>query len=193
MTRPSEEEEKYFRTLDADLRRRLRDQMADAATDLEKRRQVASAAGTDDLSVAERVAALGFTGDSARVFDLMPLVHVAWADGTITKRERSAIFRVLEERGIPPESEASAIIASLLDERPTDAFMRESLSVLRDLVGGEESKSRSIVDLCVEVAAASGGFLGLGDRVSDEERSVISEVAKLLGEGGAAKVNASLA
>ena len=193
MTRPSEEEEKYFRTLDADLRRRLRDKMADAATDLEKRRQVASAAGTDDLSVAERVAALGFTGDSARVFDLMPLVHVAWADGTITKRERSAIFRVLEERGIAPESEASAIIASLLDERPTDAFMRESLSVLRDLVGGEESKSRSIVDLCVEVAAASGGFLGIGGRVSDEERSVISEVAQLLGEGGAAKVNASLA
>jgi tellurite resistance protein len=192
MTRPSEEEEKYFQSLDVDLRRRLRDKLADAATDLEKRRQVAAAAGTDDLSIAERVAALGFSGDSARVFDLMPLVHVAWADGSITKRERAAIFRVLEQRGVAPESEGFATIASLLDEQPTEAFMRESLAVLRDLVGGEAGKTRSIVDLCVEVAAASGGFLGMGGRVSDDERLVIDEVAKLLGEGGLAKVQGAL-
>jgi tellurite resistance protein len=192
MTRPSEEEEKYFKSLDADVRRRLRDKLADAATDLEKRRQIAAAAGTDDLTVAQRVEALGFTGDSARVFDLMPLVHVAWADGSITKRERAAIFRVLQQRGVDPESEAFATIASLLEERPTEAFMRESLAVLRDLVGGEAGKTRSIVDLCVEVAAASGGFLGMGGRVSDDERAVIDEVAGLLGDGGLAKVTGEL-
>ena len=192
MTRPSEEEEKYFKSLDADVRRRLRDKLADAAVDLEKRREIAAAAGTDDLSVAERVAALGFTGDSARVFDLMPLVHVAWADGSITKAERAAIFRVLEQRGVEPGSEGFNTIASLLEEQPTEAFMRESLAVLRDLVGGQADKTRSIVDLCVEVAAASGGFLGLGGRVSDDERSTIDEVAKILGDGGQAKVHGDL-
>lgn len=189
---PSEEEEKYFKALEIEQRRKLRERLADSATELEKRREIASNTGTDDLSVAERIAALGFSGDSARVFDLMPLLHVAWADGTIQKSERAAILRVLEQRGIQPESEAFTTIESLLEERPAESFMRESLAILRDLVGGEESRSQSIVDLCVGVAASAGGFLGFGGRVSDQEREVIEEVAKLLGEGGATKIHDEL-
>lgn len=192
MTRPSEEEEKYFKALELEQRQTLRDRMADAASDLEKRRAIAANAGTDDLTVAERVEALGFSGDSARVFDLLPLVHVAWADGAIQKSERTAIFGILRRRGIEPGSDAFTMLESLLEERPPDSFMRESLAVLRDLVGGELSRSRSIVDLCVDVASAAGGFLGLGARVSDDERAVIDEVVKILGEGGAAKVHDDL-
>jgi tellurite resistance protein len=187
MTRPSEEEEKYFTALEIEQRAKLRKELAKNAAELEEKRKIAASSGTDDLSVADRVKALGFDGDSARVFDLLPLVHVAWADGSIQKAERAAIFRILESRGIEPGSEAFTTIESLLEERPADAFMRESLAVLQEVVGGEPDRTRSIVDLCVDVATSAGGFLGLGARVSDDEREVIDEVAKILGEAAAAK------
>src|SRR5688572_2928475 len=192
MTPPSEEEDKYFKALEIEQRRKLREKLADSAADVQKRREIAANTGTDDLSIAERIDALGFSGDSARVFDLMPLVHVAWADGAIQKSERAAIMRVLEQRGVTKGSEAYNTMESLLEERPAEAFMSESLAVLRDLVGGEASRSQSIVDLCIGVASAAGGFLGIGGKVSDDERAVIDEVAKLLGEGGATKIHDAL-
>jgi hypothetical protein len=47
------------------------------------------------------------------------------------------------------------------------------------------------VGLCEQVAAAAGGFLGLGGKVSGEERALIEEIAGHLG-GGAEKVRQSL-
>ncbi len=192
MIRPSDEEEKYFTALEIEQRNALRKKLAKNAAELEEQRKIAATTGTNDLELADRISKLGFDGDSARVFDLLPLIHVAWADGTIQKGERAAILRVLEARGVEPGSEAFTIVESLLEERPTDAFMNESLAVLRELVAHTDNRSKSILDLCVEVASSAGGFLGLGAKVSDDEREVILEVAASLGEGAIAKLREQL-
>lgn len=192
MDRPSDEEEKYFTALEIEQRKQLRKKLAKNAAELEDKRKIAANTGTQDLELAERIKALGFDGDSARVFDLLPLIHVAWADGAIQKGERAAILRVLETRGIEQGSEAFTTVESLLEERPTDAFMNESLAVLRELCSSTDNRSKSILDLCVEVASSSGGFLGLGAKVSDDEKDVILEVAASLGEGAIAKLREQL-
>ena len=95
----NEEEELYFRENDARKREALRKKMASEAAALEERRAVAESTGADtDISILDRILALGFNGDSARIFDLMPLVHVAWADGKIQKGERAMILGLLDAR-----------------------------------------------------------------------------------------------
>ena len=71
---------------------------------------------------------------------------------------------------------------SLLEERPTDTYMEESLSVLRELADKEGGKAKSIVDLCLLVAKASGGFFGFGAKVGDAERQLIEQIVDGLGE-----------
>lgn len=181
MTVPGDEEEKYFKAIEAEQRAQLREKLAANAQALEEQRRIAASAGTDDLDVAARIRALGFDGDSARVFDLLPLVHVAWADGTIQRAERATLLRVLESRGIEPNSEAFRLIESLLEERPSDAFLNESLSVLRTVTGGLGERATDIVDLCIDIAAASGGFLGLGQRIDTDEKELIGEIVERLG------------
>jgi tellurite resistance protein len=179
----SEEEELYFAQHEQDLRAEKRHQMAMAARDIEEQRKIAQSAGTDNVEVAARIKALGFDGDSARVFDLLPLVHVAWADGKIQRGERAAILKVLASRGVERDSEAFRTMESLLEEKPSDAFMRESLSVLREVTGGLGERASSIVDLCIQVAASAGGFLGLklGQKIGDEEKKQIETVLHSLG------------
>lgn len=185
-TERNEEEEKYFRQVEQETRRKLREKLEQNATELEQRQSIANSMKTDDLSVAERVKALGFDGDSARVFDLLPLVHVAWADGTIQRGERAAILRILEKRGIEPGTEAYRTIESLLEERPSDSYMNQSLAVLRDLTGGTGERSQEIVDMCIEIAASAGGFLGvIGKRIGDEEKALIEEITRTLGNSAA--------
>ena len=189
----NEEEERYFAELDAEKREALRKKMAKEAAELEEQRKIAASTG-GDVEVAERIKALGFDGDSARIFDLMPLVHVAWADGKIQRGERAKILELLVSRGIEKGSEAFTTMESMLEQRPDEAFMRETLAALRDVVGTEQGKAQSIVDLCIEVAAASGGLLGLGlgGKVDDEEKQRIGEIAATLGDTAAAEVKKQL-
>ncbi len=190
----SEEEKLYFAQHEQDLRSNQRHEMTLAAKELEEKRKIAQSAGTDDIEVAARINALGFDGDSARVFDLLPLVHVAWADGKIQRGERAAILKVLRSRGIEPGSEAFRTMESLLEEKPSDAFMRESLAVLREVTGGLSDRTASIVDLCIQVAASSGGFFGLklGAKIGDDEKKQIEEILVSLGPAASESFQADL-
>lgn len=189
-TERRDEEEAYFKQREIEQRRKLREKLEAAAHELAEKHAIAASLKTEDLSVAERIKALGFSGATAGVFDLLPLVHVAWADGTVQKGERAAILKVLEARGIQPGSEGFQLLESLLEERPSDEYMSESLAVLKELVG-QGGPDRDVVALCEQVASAAGGFLGLGGKVSGEERKLIDEIAGHLG-GGAQKVRESL-
>ncbi|MCH9680235.1 MAG: hypothetical protein K0V04_02275 [Deltaproteobacteria bacterium] len=193
MSTRNDEEEAYFKALEIEQRSKLRDKLQAAAKEMADKQAIADSVKTDDLTLAERIQALGFSGTTARVFDLMPLIHVAWADGAIQKNERAAILRVLGVRGIPAGSEAFMLIESLLEEKPSDEYMDQSLTVLRQLLakdGGE--RGELIVDLCEQVAKAAGGFLGLGDKVGDEERALIDEITRTLGDSATSNVRQQL-
>lgn len=181
MTTPSEEEERYFARKEAERREDKRRELERAAREVAEQRAMGDALHTSDDGLVARIRSLGFDGDTARVFDLMPLVHVAWADGSVSAAERRTLFRLLEARNIAPDSEAWLLVGALLETRPSDAFLDETLALLRDLAAKGGTEAGSIVDLSVNVAAASGGFLGLGGKISDEERELIAHIADVLG------------
>ncbi|MEI2659036.1 MAG: hypothetical protein V9G11_02690 [Bifidobacterium adolescentis] len=70
------------------------------------------------------------------------------------------------------------MIETLLEVRPSDEFLNQSLDVLRLAVG--EARAENIVELCLQVANASGGFMNVGN-VSAEERERIAAIAEKLG------------
>ena len=85
-------EEAYFRQQDAKLIERLHQEakLEEIAIALAEKLQV------DNPDLLRRVTELGVTVDSALPFFLAPLVHVAWAEGTvtpssITRRRRSGL------------------------------------------------------------------------------------------------------
>ena len=189
---PSHNEEEYFHELEREQREQLRKKLEQAAAELREQRDVADSVGTDDATVAQHIKALGFDGDSARVFDLLPLIHVAWADGNIQRAERSAILGILRQRSIEPGTAAFRLVESLLERRPDDTYMQESLHLLRKVMDDSEDGAKDIVDLCVAVADASGGFLGMGNRIDDTERKMIEEIASILGDKARAEFKRQL-
>lgn len=189
----NEEEEKYFQQMELVRRQAMRKEMEKAAAVLAEARRVGEIVGSDDAAVAASLRKLGFDHDTARIFDLLPLVHVAWADGSVSRAERQTIFRVLERRGIEASSQAFLMIASLLEEKPTAAFLDETLSLLRTVAASQGQKGADVVEMCLQVARASGGFLGLvGNPVSDEERALIAQIASTLGDNAQRAFEAKL-
>jgi tellurite resistance protein len=185
-------EDEYFLERDRILREKLRKQLEEKARAAAEHRRIASEVGVDDEELTRRIKELGFDGDNARVLHLMPLVEVAWADGSLSRSERNVILKVAATHGIQPGTPAGAFLASLLESRPSNTVLEEILAVIKLIISSRNIKPQSVLDACVEVAQASGGFLGLTDKVSPEEREMIDKIAASFGEEAKAHVTRKL-
>jgi hypothetical protein len=172
-------EEEYFRNKN----RQLVEQMKQREREAEVLRDIAAKAGVDDPEVVRELQKLGFTPETVGLLPLVPLVQVAWADGTIAKPERDAIIELARRRGVADGSAADYQLEAWLADRPApevfDGAMRLIRAVL-DAPGGEKKMTGDeLVAYCEEIAAASGGLFGLR-RISSEERDILNAIATKL-------------
>ena len=186
-------EEEYFLAREAQQRAQFRKQLEQQAMDAAERRKVASEVGVDDEDIVDRIRALGFDGENAGLLHLIPLIEVAWADGSMSKKEREVLLGAAETHGIKPGTKAATFLASLLEERPSDTVLHELLDVLRDVLHAKNLHPVNLVEACMEVAEASGGFLGIRNPVSGEERDLIDQIAGILGTDAKKEITDKLA
>jgi tellurite resistance protein len=189
---PTEPGAPIFSEEGAEAREQLRAALHESAVTMRREREAAGEIDVDDAVLRERIEQLGFAGDAGRIFDLLPLVHVAWADGAIQPGERATILNLLRIRGIPV-GPAYTTMEALLEKPPSPAYVEESLDLLRKLIEREGVPlARTILGLCILVAEAAGGLLGLFDPVSKKEREMIETIARRLGPGAVEELHRRL-
>lgn len=133
---------------------------------------------------------LGLDAESSRVVAVLPLVMVAWADGTVQRAERVAIERLAAEMGLAPTERAQQALRRWLSAAPGRAEQRIGLYVLDTLArtaageGWSPDSLDAVVGLCYLVAEASGGLFGLTEPISDAEKRAIDDIAERLSVGG---------
>ena len=177
-------EDAYFRQEEAKLIEKLRNkaQLDEIAVALGQHLQI------DNPDLLQRLRDLGITLDTAPAFFLAPLIQVAWAEGKVSKAERSAVLRLAQRRGVDAHSTAYRKIEEWLTVRPSDAFFDTAAELLKYTfavlpLNEREERIKSIVQACHEVAEASGGLgrlLGLGDGVSGVEAATLDDITRTL-------------
>lgn len=178
----NKEEDKYFKQRELERREKARRERELEALTKTEREGIASSLNTNEEVAAEALA-LGFSSETARVLPLMPMIHVAWADGSVSSAEERAILDLAIERGIERSTPSYEFLTRILVEQPSDLFFERTNRVLASMVQADPSSwiKKSLPQLCLEVAEASGGFFGLGNTVSKEEKALIDELSTLLG------------
>jgi hypothetical protein len=179
----------YFRDQDAKLLDSLRRKAP--------LKEIASAIGekleVDNPELLERVRTTGLKAENATALFVAPLVQVAWSDGSVTKAEHDAVLRLATGRGIDPGTPAYDKLEEWLHSRPSDTTFDVAVEVLKygfDVLPPAERDDRikRIVEACDEVAHASGsglsGLLGLGNKVSAAEASMLDDLTKTLRSDG---------
>ena len=125
---------------------------------------------------------MGLDRETVALLHFIPLLEVAWSDGSVSAKERAGILEMARARGIMEGSPAYRKLLGWLGNRPDSVLFGRARTVMRDLLAfmtedKRQVASRGLVAACEEIAAASGGILGLGSRTSAEERAVIERVA----------------
>jgi len=156
---------------------------------LEHLQQLEHVSGIRERAVLERLLESGITAESLAALGLVPLVMVAWADGEVATKERDRIVALAHAAGIEPQNGRYPLLKHWLQRRPPPelfAAWQASMEQLRGSMaaGDLETLRRDILDRAVEVARASGGLLGFGDRVSRDERAVLVEIERIFDEPG---------
>ena len=185
-------EEQWFHEKEARRREKLREDLERRASEEQNKRKIAGSLGSDNQAVVDRIAALGLDGDVVGALHLLPLVQVAWADGSVSVSERRTILEAVQAAGIEPGSPAATFITSLLESRPSETLLNEILAIVRDILAARGLKANSVLEACQQVASASGGLLGLGNKVSPEEAKAIRKVARMLGPQADGRVSEEL-
>jgi len=175
-----EHEEEYFRKQDQELVEKMRR----AAATAEARRALGAQTGIQDPDLLDDVIRLGFSAETVGLLPLVPILQVAWAEGGVSSAERALIVDLARTRGIVEGSPADAQLSDWLAHRPApDVFSRAARLVAAIVAAGSSAapdfSAADLVSQCEKIAAASGGFLGLG-KVSPAERTAIEQIQHAL-------------
>jgi len=172
-------EELFFEKENRKLVERLQAEAAHAAA----RQGLTELTGIDDEALLDKLVELEIQPGSWAAMALIPLVEVAWASGGVDDKERRAVLSAAEANGVIKGSASYELLEQWMERRPDPAFLEAWGHYIVDLcaaLGATERAAleREIVGRARQVAEATGGILGLGNKISEAEQRVIDELAK---------------
>lgn len=176
-------EEAFFRKQDEALREQIRTEREHASA----REALAAHSPRTDTALLDRLVELGIRVESLAALMLVPLVEVAWADGTMDPREREAVLNAAAAHGVEPGSPSHALLEAWTQERPPSALYESwkeyVASLCRELSADHRwHLEEQLLGRARSVARAAGGFLGVA-KVSKPEEEVIARLEQAFGAG----------
>ena len=170
-------EDAFFRREDQRLMARLNELKAVEAN----REALAKASAISKPEVLDKLLQLGIRAETIAALSIVPLVEVAWADGTLDPKERGVILDRARESGVAAGSTAYSLLETWLERRPDPKLLdawTHLVRGIRDELGPEEAArlKAGLLDQARAVARASGGVLGIGAKVSCAEAAMLARL-----------------
>jgi hypothetical protein len=175
---PLTTEEEYFRHRDIELV----EQMRARAALRENHLKLSEILRVSDEKILSAVEHLRFDHTTAVLLELLPMLDVAWSDGVVSPVERDLIVATAREEGVAPYTPADQLLMVWLEQPPSTELFIGTLEVLKQIFelqppGEGQVRRDRLIKRCTQVASASGGFLGMTDRISAIEQARLHEIA----------------
>jgi hypothetical protein len=172
-------EEQFFAKENERLKEKIRAQLQQHAL----RQALAQASGIEDDAVLDTLISAGVKPETWAAIELIPMIEVAWADGTLEKKERAAILAAAAECKVLPGTPPYELLESFLARRPDAKLLKAwgeyVVIVLGRLdAGGRNELREKILGRAKRIASVAGGMLGLGNKISPDEQRVLDELAR---------------
>jgi hypothetical protein len=142
----------------------------------ETKQRLAEVSGIKDEALLKKLVELKIHAETVAAFALVPLIEVAWADGDVDEDEKSAILKSVRKGGVEYE-----LIERWLSHKPDPSLLAAWVHYIQGLSAQctpaefRELKNE-LLGHARSVAEATGGFLGLGNKISDEEQAVLKKL-----------------
>jgi hypothetical protein len=148
------------------------------------RDELKAVSGIEDDKVLDKLLELDLSAQDVALISMIPLIQVAWSDGSLEPAERDAVLKAASDQGVKAGSHSHQLLEHWLEKRPTDRLYQTWHDYVEAVAGqlGDvelEILRESLVGLAHDVASAAGGILGLG-KISDAEQKILSDIEQTL-------------
>ncbi len=142
------------------------------------RHQLALVSGITNESILNDLLEHDVTAANVGALPFVPLVLTAWADGAMEAPERAAILKAMADHDRIPSQPAHEQLVSWLDVPPEPSLFgvweiyARGIREVMDYESFINWKNR-IMDRAEFIAAAAGGFMGIGFTISEAEKAML--------------------
>src|SRR5262245_10054726 len=112
-------EEQFFAKRDTELLEKLRQRRYEEVTVVE----LGEASGITDPNLLANLAKLQINPATLAALSVVPLIDVAWADGTVSPEERDAVLKAAVESGVQKDGPGYRQLQAWLETRPSEQLM----------------------------------------------------------------------
>jgi uncharacterized tellurite resistance protein B-like protein len=153
----------------------------------ETREELAKISGIHDEAILQKLVELNIRPETLASLSLVPLIEVAWADGSVDESEKRAVLTAAEKMGFTKESTDYTLLKEWMQHKPSprmlDAWIHYIEGLCKQLSDEQRVElKKNLVDNTRAVAEASGGFMGLVNRISDAEKKVLAKLEGAFGD-----------
>ena len=173
-------EDEYFHRQERELMEKLRQRGLEDAT----RRGMSERTGVADEEILRDLQALGYTPETVMLLHLVPLLQMAWAEGSVSDSERDLILEAARARGVDKDSAADRQLAAWLTDRPSEELFEKTLRAIAAILQlrpleERDASEKDLVTRLTAIASASGGILGFG-KVSPQEQEMLERITQAM-------------
>lgn len=138
------------------------------------------ASGIQDEVVLRKLVELNIRPETAATLAVVPLIEVAWANGTIDGKEKKAVLEALTAYGCPVNSIDYVLVERWLEHKPDPSLLQawcQYIQSIRQQMSPDElgRLKAEILAHAAAVGRASGGILGVG-AVSGQEQHTLAYI-----------------
>lgn len=171
-------EDRFFQDQESKQLEKLRGELATKKS----KEELGEASGIEDGKLLDALVGLDVGVSDLSALALIPLVRVAWIDGSVKDGERDAILQAAAKQGISNKSHGYLLLQSWLDSAPSGELYEAWESYVHALLlemdeAHATTLKESILGLAHDVAASAGGLLGIGS-ISKAEQQVLTSIAE---------------
>jgi hypothetical protein len=134
--------------------------------------------GIVNTSILKELVERNIRPETLAAFCLVPIIEVAWADGSISQEERKAVLDGAAKHGF---GEDHVMLNEWLKKKPEPSLLdawEKYMEGLCEVVSNAALQElyKDVLEHTRNVAEASGGFLGLIDPVSASEKTLLAKI-----------------
>jgi hypothetical protein len=145
------------------------------------KKELSAVSGIKNDAILEKLVSLDIRPETLASFTIIPLIEIAWADGSIDAQEQKSILSIIDNNGFFKKGNINyKLVEQWLKHKPKPELVEAWDIYIRGLCRhlppeGKEILQKEILTNARIVAKSSGGFMGINN-VSDAEEKVIKKL-----------------
>lgn len=149
----------------------------------ETKEELKKVSGIENEHILDKLVELNVRPETLATLSLVPLIEVAWADGSLDESEKIAVLSSADKMGFSKDSGDYQILQQWMTHKPTkdllDAWVHYIKGLCEQLSKDEALELKNeLIGHARSIASASGGFLGLGNKISKAENAMLDTLEK---------------